>query len=120
MATALTFTQEARDAMGGAKQPVNDGRSVAREFGDPDKQQDKGLGPNNEKLEQQFPEVVAALRQLVLDFRMEGIVGRRHEIRKIKQARLFWRGLQDLYGWDGGNMWWGMPVRAGGAGTRAS
>jgi len=121
LATALTFTQEARDAMqGGAQIPANDGRSVPRELGDPDKQQDKGLGPNNEKLDEQFPEVVAALRQLMLDFRMEGIVGRRHEIRKIKQARLFWQGLQYLYGWDADNMEWRMPFGAGGAGTGLS
>ena len=48
------------------------------------------LGPNNERLEDAKPHVVNALRDLVLQYRQEGIVARRHEIRRIRQARLFW------------------------------
>jgi len=49
-----------------------------------------GLGPNNERLEQVAPRLVNALRELVVQFRQEGVVARRHEIRRIRQARLFW------------------------------
>jgi len=121
LAAALTFTAQARAGLEeqGKPQPDTSG-IVPREMGDPEKQRDEGLGPNNERLEKAMPEVVQALKQLVLDFRMEGIVGRRHEIRKIKQARLFWQGLQYLYGWDADNMEWRMPFGAGGAGTGLS
>src|SRR5712664_1086312 len=64
------------------------------------RQQDAGdtnapidLGPNNERLEDVKPELVHALRELVRQYRQEGIVARRHEIRRIRQARLFWQGL---------------------------
>src|SRR5712692_9292718 len=46
------------------------------------------FGPNNEQLEKFKPEVIAALRNLILEYRTEGIVSRRHEIRRIRQARL--------------------------------
>ncbi|HLZ90216.1 MAG TPA: zinc ribbon domain-containing protein [Candidatus Acidoferrum sp.] len=80
-----------------------------------------GYGPNNEYLEsgrkdpqgqvilEGKPKVVAAIRSIVQQFRMEGIVARRHEIRRIKKARLFWQGLQYSYGWDADNMEWQMP-----------
>src|SRR6266571_6124606 len=51
------------------------------------------LGPNNERLEDAKPELVHALRELVRQYRQEGVVARRHEIRRIRQARLFWQGL---------------------------
>src|SRR6267143_672785 len=51
------------------------------------------LGPNNERLEELKPRCVAALRQMIIEYRMEGIVSRRHEIRRIRQARLFWQGF---------------------------
>ena len=47
------------------------------------------LGPNNERLEDLKPDLVNALRELVRQYRQEGIVARRHEIRRIRQARLF-------------------------------
>jgi hypothetical protein len=46
------------------------------------------LGPNNKRLEDVKPELVNALRELVRQYRQEGIVARRHEIRRIRQARL--------------------------------
>ncbi|MFI5104654.1 MAG: hypothetical protein ACHP79_07000 [Terriglobales bacterium] len=55
------------------------------------------LGPNNERLDDVKPELVNALRELVRQYRQEGVVARRHEIRRIRQARLFWQGLQ--YAW---------------------
>src|ERR1051326_6667846 len=80
-----------------------------------------GYGPNNEYLEigrkdeagnevlAGKAKIVAALRSIIMQFRTEGIVARRHEIRRIKKARLFWQGLQYSYGWDADNMEWQMP-----------
>jgi len=66
------------------------------------------LGPNNERLEDLKPELVHALRELVRQYRQEGIVARRHEIRRIRQARLFWQGLQYAW-WNPNDMNWHLP-----------
>jgi predicted RNA-binding Zn-ribbon protein involved in translation (DUF1610 family) len=66
------------------------------------------LGPNNERLEDAKPELVNALRELVRQYRQEGVVARRHEIRRIRQARLFWQGLQYAW-WNPNDMNWHMP-----------
>jgi hypothetical protein len=66
------------------------------------------LGPNNEQLEDLKPELVNALRELVRQYRQEGIVARRHEIRRIRQARLFWQGLQYAW-WNPNDMNWHLP-----------
>jgi len=67
-----------------------------------------GFGPNNERLEDVKPELVHALRELVRQYRQEGIVARRHEIRRIRQARLFWQGLQYAW-WNPNDMNWHLP-----------
>jgi hypothetical protein len=70
-------------------------------------------GPNNERMEQVSPRLVNALRELVAQFRQEGSVARRHEIRRIRQARLFWQGLQ--YGWwNPQDQSWHLPSEAKG------
>jgi hypothetical protein len=66
------------------------------------------LGANNERLEDVKPELVNALRELVRQYRQEGIVARRHEIRRIRQARLFWQGLQYAW-WNPNDMNWHLP-----------
>src|SRR5579859_2511875 len=66
------------------------------------------LGPNNERLEDLKPKLVHALRELVRQYREEGIVARRHEIRRIRQARLFWQGLQYAW-WNPNDMNWHLP-----------
>src|ERR1700687_598552 len=66
------------------------------------------LGPNNERLEDLKPELVHALRELVRQYREEGVVARRHEIRRIRQARLFWQGLQYAW-WNPNDMNWHLP-----------
>src|SRR6202011_3921690 len=93
-----------------ASLPANRERGVD----DDARQQDDGatqpidLGPNNERLEDLKPKLVHALRELVRQYREEGIVARRHEIRRIRQARLFWQGLQ--YAWSNPNdMNWHLP-----------
>ena len=81
---------------------------------DPAAQQNTGsaapvdLGPNSERLEDAKPELVHALRELVSQYRQEGIVARRHEIRRIRQARLFWQGLQYAW-WNPNDMNWHLP-----------
>jgi hypothetical protein len=66
------------------------------------------LGPNNERLEDLKPKLVHALRELVWQYRQEGIVARRHEIRRVRQARLFWQGLQYAW-WNPNDMNWHLP-----------
>ena len=66
------------------------------------------LGPNNERLDDVKPELVNALRELVRQYRQEGVVARRHEIRRIRQARLFWQGLQYAW-WNPNDMNWHLP-----------
>jgi hypothetical protein len=66
------------------------------------------LGPNNERLADVRPKLVNALRELVRQYREEGIAARRHEIRRIRQARLFWQGLQYAW-WNPNDMNWHLP-----------
>src|SRR5258708_8356686 len=66
------------------------------------------LGPNNERLEDVKPKLVHTLRELVRQYREEGVVARRHEIRRIRQARLFWQGLQYAW-WNPNDMNWHLP-----------
>lgn len=62
-------------------------------------------GPNNEHLPE---ELVAALRGLVEQFARESEPARREEIRRVKQAHYFWRGLQYLW-WDERDQNWHLP-----------
>jgi hypothetical protein len=69
------------------------------------------LGPNNERLEELRPDLVNSLRELEVQYRQEGIVARRHEIRRIRQARLFWQGLQYAW-WNPQDMTWHLPYES--------
>jgi len=69
------------------------------------------LGANNERLEELRPDLVNALRELVMQYREEGMVARRHEIRRIRQARLFWQGLQYAW-WNPQDMTWHLPYES--------
>jgi hypothetical protein len=69
------------------------------------------LGANNERLEGLRPDLVNALRELEVQYRQEGIVARRHEIRRIRQARLFWQGLQYAW-WNPQDMTWHLPYES--------
>ncbi len=55
----------------------------------------RDLGPNNENLEDVHPQVASALRELMLGYRIEGIISRRWEARKAKDAHLAWMGIQN-------------------------
>ncbi len=54
------------------------------------------------------PDLVEALRSMVVDYRAEGIVARRNEIRRIRQARMFYQGLQYAF-WDSNQDMWVVP-----------
>jgi hypothetical protein len=69
------------------------------------------FGVNNERLEEVRPDLVNALRELEVQYRQEGIVARRHEIRRIRQARLFWQGLQYAW-WNPQDMTWHLPYES--------
>ncbi len=69
------------------------------------------FGMNNERLEELRPDLVNALRELEVQYRQEGIVARRHEIRRIRQARLFWQGLQYAW-WNPQDMTWHLPFES--------
>ncbi len=62
-------------------------------------------GANNEQLPERLQE---ALRRLVLQFSTESESSRRQEIRRIKQAHQFWRGLQYLW-WSERDQNWHLP-----------
>src|SRR5690348_7142473 len=62
-------------------------------------------GPNNERLPERLQ---AALRRLVGEFASESEASRRQEIRRIKQAHQFWRGLQYLW-WNEHDQNWHLP-----------
>ena len=62
-------------------------------------------GANNEQLPDRLQE---ALRRLVLQFSVESESTRRQEVRRIKQAHQFWRGLQYLW-WSEQDQNWHLP-----------
>jgi hypothetical protein len=62
-------------------------------------------GQNGERLPQRMQ---AALRRLVVQFATESDHARRQEIRRIKQAHQFWRGLQYLW-WSESDQNWHLP-----------
>ncbi|MGH9701179.1 MAG: hypothetical protein ACRD52_17205, partial [Candidatus Acidiferrales bacterium] len=62
-------------------------------------------GANNEQLPERLQE---ALRRLVMQFSVESEPTRRAEIRRIKQAHQFWRGLQYLW-WSERDQNWHLP-----------
>jgi len=95
----LTPRESARAAAG---LPAVAGQGVASE---------NPFGANNEYLEDAKPELVNALRELVVMYREEGIVARRHEIRRIRQARLFWQGMQYAW-WNPTDMTWHLPYES--------
>src|SRR5258708_24202165 len=76
------------------------------------------LGPNNERLEDAKPKLVHALRELVRQYREEGIVSRRHEIRRIRQSRLFWQGFQYAW-WNPNDINWHLPFEQRSSDDRA-
>src|SRR3984957_2371563 len=62
-------------------------------------------GGNNEQLPERLQ---AALRRLVQQYSVESESTRRQEVRRIKQAHQFWRGLQYLW-WNERDQNWHLP-----------
>ena len=71
----------------------------------PRKARRRPIGLNNEQLPDRLQE---ALRRVVFQFSTESELSRRQEIRRIKQAHQFWRGLQYLW-WDERDQNWHLP-----------
>lgn len=69
-------------------------------------------GPNNESLNDSRPDLVRALYSLIEEQRVAGIVARRHEIRRIRQARYFWQGIQYAW-WNEASGDWQLPNASG-------
>ncbi len=65
----------------------------------------QAFGTNNEQLPERLQQ---ALRRLVLELTTESDISRRAEIRRIKQAHQFWRGLQYLW-WSDRDQNWHLP-----------
>src|SRR6202049_2672556 len=105
--------RNAASAVAPASLPARD----ADTLNDSTRQQNAGgaqaldLVANNERLEDLKPKMVHAWRELVRQYREEGITARRHEIRRIRQARLFWQGLQYAW-WNPQDMTWHLPYES--------
>jgi len=83
-----------------------DGRSgKARMLNSATNLQESPYGPNNEQLPERLE---GALRRLVQQFSFESDSTRRQEVRRIKQAHQFWRGLQYLW-WNERDQNWHLP-----------
>ncbi|MFZ0416290.1 MAG: hypothetical protein WAM15_15735, partial [Candidatus Acidiferrales bacterium] len=63
------------------------------------------FGPNNEQLPERLQN---ALRRIVLELTTESEISRRAEMRRIKQAHQFWRGMQYLW-WSDRDQNWHLP-----------
>jgi hypothetical protein len=86
-----------RDTTGTITAPANDAEGAAGA--------ESPYGPNNEQLPERLQE---ALRRLVQQYSFESEATRRQEIRRIKQAHQFWRGLHYLW-WNERDQNWHLP-----------
>jgi len=91
---------------GGISGTANDGSRAPKENPNAPPQQ---YGPNNEQLPE---ELQSALRSLIDQFRIEGLVSRRHEILKTRRARYYWQGQQFLW-FDWNAFDWALPYQGG-------
>jgi hypothetical protein len=90
---------------GDAKRGSSADENQKRRAQDGDFRRTVTYGPNNEQMPERMQE---ALRRLVFQFSTESELSRRQEIRRIKQAHQFWRGLQYLW-WDERDQNWHLP-----------
>jgi len=86
--------------------PQNDGSRVPKESPNAPAQ---AYGPNNENLPERLQ---SALKMLVDQFRIEGLVARRHEILRVRRARYYWMGQQFLW-FDWNEFDWRLPYQGG-------
>ncbi|MGA8767274.1 MAG: hypothetical protein WB559_09660 [Candidatus Acidiferrales bacterium] len=92
-----TTSSKADPAIVPVESPANSASAVAAPG--------SSFGLNNEQLSDRLQE---ALRRLVHQFSTESESSRRQEIRRIKQAHQFWRGLQYLW-WSERDQNWHLP-----------
>ena len=98
-------------APGGQEQvPQNDGTRAAKETPNAGPQP---YGPNNETLPERLQ---SALKMLIDQFRIEGLVARRHEILRVRRARYYWMGQQYLW-FDWNEFDWRLPYQGGFSGA---
>src|ERR1700735_1675589 len=97
-------TQAVRAGTGFAS-AANSSRELTERAGTPVEPAAKPFGVNNEQLPDRLQE---ALRRLVFQFSTESESTRRQEVRRIKQAHQFWRGLQYLW-WSEQDQNWHLP-----------
>lgn len=112
MATAPPIPQQSSSTNPQDNQgPIQPGVTVPVEEGQGTNPQPGDMGPNYENMEKLKPKWVSTLRDLVMKYRMEGLVSRRQEIRRNRLARLYWQGLQYAW-WDPGNFNWNLPFQS--------
>lgn len=70
-------------------------------------------GPNNEKLPENLWK---AILELVRNYKDENPVSRRNEVKRVRQAKEFWKGLQYVY-WHEGDQLWHLPFEERAADT---
>ncbi|HUJ33252.1 MAG TPA: hypothetical protein VLY23_18365 [Candidatus Acidoferrum sp.] len=86
--------------------PAGDSRTSPARPNPPVEREDQSLyGANNEQLPERLQD---ALRRLVFQYSFESESTRRQEVRRIKQAHQFWRGLQYLW-WNERDQNWHLP-----------
>ncbi len=85
--------------------PTNSSRGLTESAGISVASAANPFGANNEQLPDRLQE---ALRRLVFQFSTESESTRRQEVRRIKQAHQFWRGLQYLW-WSEQDQNWHLP-----------
>ena len=103
MSIQKTF-QQADPAIVPVEGPANSSRELAERAGISTPAANP-FGANNEQLPDRLQE---ALQRLVFQFSTESESTRRQEVRRIKQAHQFWRGLQYLW-WSEQDQNWHLP-----------
>jgi hypothetical protein len=103
MSIQKTF-QQADPAIVPVEGPANSSRELSERAG-VSAPAANPFGANNEQLPDKLQE---ALRRLVFQFSTESESTRRQEVRRIKQAHQFWRGLQYLW-WSEQDQNWHLP-----------
>lgn len=88
-----------------ASVPVEQGNASAELATSATAAASRAFGANNEQLPERLQH---ALRRLILELSTESDISRRAEIRRIKQAHQFWRGMQYLW-WSERDQNWHLP-----------
>jgi len=109
MTRKQTTDEEAKDQIGAPADPgivpVEQGNATDRLATRSTAAAADSYGPNNEQLPERLQN---AVRRLALELASESEISRRAEIRRIKQAHQFWRGLQYLW-WSERDQNWHLP-----------